>query len=203
MPIARRALVTAVALFALALLPQGVVAQDHADEGGDGVSTFGEDFPHGVTFWTRREPDGCTLCAPSIDINGGFFMQQQDPIDISTGFFRLHTQWGLGIKHIAMSADLLWRSGSGGSSAVLMAQYEPISQRSRFYLSAGGGLIDDDGGFWPWVQATAAYRSPIHDLAPFVMVGKVPGDDAGINHNAQLYLGVAHPLAPYKMHGLH
>ena len=195
----RRMLLSLIAAIALATLPGALAAQDHAVEGGDGASTFGEDFPNGVTFWTRREPIGCWLCAPSVDINGGYYMVEDESADISTGFFRLHTQWGLGVKHIAMSADLLWR-GEGGSSAVLMAQYEPISQRSRFYASVGFGVIDDNSGFWPWGQATLAYRSPIHDLAPFVMLGKVLTDDSGVNDNPQLFLGLAHPIAPYRMH---
>jgi len=196
----RRTLVTLAAAFALATLPGQLTAQDHAMEGGDGASTFGEDFPNGVTFWTRREPSGCWLCAPSVDINGGYYMVEDQYADISTGFFRLHTQWGLGIKHIAMSADLLWISGEGGSSAVLMAQYEPISQRSRFYASAGLGLIDDNNGFSPWVQATLAYRSPIHDLAPFVMIGQVPGEIGETGEHPHFFIGIAHPIAPYRMH---
>ena len=194
----RRALVAALATLALAALPAALSAQDH-DMGGDGASTFGEDFPHGVTFWTRREPVGCWLCDPSIDINGGLYQVESTPKDVSTGFARLHTQWGLGIRHIALSADLLWRGG-GGSSAVLVAQYEPISQRSRFYTSAGFGLIDDNNGFWRWGQVTLAYRSPIHDLAPFVMVGRVLGES---DQKTQFFFGVAHPIAPYRMHGLH
>ena len=88
----RRTLFAALAALAFALLPGNVSAQAH-DMASDGASTFPEEFPHGVTFWTRREPDGCWLCAPAIDINGGLFKMKASPNDISETFWRLHSQW--------------------------------------------------------------------------------------------------------------
>lgn len=201
----RRTLFAAVAALALVALPGQLAAQEH-DMGNDGASTFGEEFPHGVTFWTRREPVGCWLCDPSIDINGGRYQTEADPDDISETFWRLHTQWGTGFRHVAMSADILWIPNLTQSSSTVsfVAQYEPISQQKRLYASIGVGMIsgrDQDGnGFSPWGQAVIAYRSPIHDLAPFVQVGQVlNGDDREIEY----LFGIAHPIAPYKMHGLH
>jgi hypothetical protein len=198
----RRSLYAALAALSLAFLPGQLVAQDHA-MGGDGASTFGEEFPHGVTFWTRREPDGCTLCAPAIDINAGLYKMEAEPDALSETFIRLHTQWGLGIRHMSLSADLLWIPGLTQStpSVAFVAQYEPISQAKRFYVGVGGGMIsgrDQDGnGFSLWGQATVAYRSPIHDIAPFVQVGQVlSGDD----REMEFLFGVAHPIAPYRMH---
>ena len=205
MSITRQTLFTACAAFAFAFLPGKATAQAH-DMGNDGASAFGEEFPHGVTFWTRREPDGCWLCAPAIDINGGLFKMKQSPTDVSDAFWRLHSQWGLGIRHLAMSADILWIPKLSQSSPAVsfVAQYEPISQAKRFYASAGVGMIsgrDQAGnGFSPWAQAVVAYRSPIHDLAPFVQAGRVLN---GTNRETEFLFGIAHPIAPYKMHGVH
>ena len=57
----RRTLFAAFAALSFALLPGQVRAQVH-EASADGAATFGEEFPHGVTFWTRREPVGCWFC---------------------------------------------------------------------------------------------------------------------------------------------
>ena len=208
MQLARPTLVAAIAALCLAA-PARAAAQDHAMDHGnemmadDGVSTFGEDFPHGVTFWTRREPEGCWLCAPAVDINGGLYYTKASPDNISKGFVRVHTQWGLGVRHVALSADMLFvpRLTQSTPAVSFVAQYEPVSQISRFYASVGAGMISgrDQGGngFSPWAQAVVAYRSPIHDVAPFVQVGRVLN---GTDREFEFLFGVAHPIAPYRMH---
>ena len=202
----RRTLVAALSAFSLALLPAQLTAQDH-DMSGDGASTFGEEFPHGVTFWTRREPEGCTLCAPAIDINVGLYQRTGDVTeDISELALRLHTQFGLGIRHVALAVDLLWvpeLTKVSPDNFTLVAQYEPIDQRKRLYANVGLGVIAGreqnagENGFSPWATATVAYRGPIHDITPFVQVGRVmSGDD----RKFEFLFGIAHPIAPYRMH---
>jgi hypothetical protein len=203
----RRTLLSLIAAFALATLPGQLIAQDHEMAGDDGASTFGEEFPHGVTFWTRREPVGCWLCDPSIDINAGWYQRTGDvPADVSEFALRLHTQLGTGIKHIGLAVDLLWLPGLTKVSPdnfTIVAQYEPLDQRKRLYANLGLGVIAGreqnagENGFSPWATATVAFRGPIHDLAPFVQVGRVlSGDD----RKFEFLLGIAHPIAPYRMH---
>lgn len=198
----RRTLFATLAALVLAALPGRLRAQDHA-MASDGASTFPEEFPHGVTFWTRREPEGCWLCDPSIDINGGLFKMKASPDDVSETFWRVHTQWGLGVRHLALSADILWVPELSQSSPTVsfVAQFEPISQRKRLYASVGVGMVtghDQDGnGFTPWGQAQLAYRSPIHDIAPFVQIGRALNGD---NRESEILIGLAHPIAPYRMH---
>lgn len=202
MSIVRRTAAAAFAALSLLVLPNVASAQMSHDA-GDGVSTFGEDFPHGVAFWTRREPDGCHLCAPAIDINAGLYRVQATPDDISKAFIRLHSQFGTGIRHLAFAADILWIPKLTQSSPTFsaIAQYEPISQQKRLYASAGIGMIsgrDQAGnGFSPWAQGTVAYRSAIHDLTPFVQVGRVLN---GSDREWEFLFGLAHPIAPYRMH---
>lgn len=205
----RRALVAALAVLSLAFVPGALSAQDH-DQGSDGAATFGEDFPHGVTFWTRREPVGCWLCEPAIDFNFGRYQRTGDVAeDVSENAIRLHTQFGTGFRHFALAVDLLWIPSITKVSPdnfTLVAQYEPISQQQRLYANVGLGLIAGreqtagENGFSPWATATIAYRSKIHDIAPFVQVGRVLNGD---NREFEFLFGVAHPIAPYRMHGLH
>jgi hypothetical protein len=42
----------------------------------------------------------------------------------------------------------------------------------------------------------AAFRTPVHELTPFVQIGKALVDGA----KAELLIGIAHPLAPYLLH---
>lgn len=203
----RRTLIAAATALALAFLPGTISAQD---VGSDGAATFGEDFPHGVTFWTRREPVGCWLCEPAIDFNVGLFQRTGDvPSDVSETFLRLHTQFGTGFRHIGLAVDLVWvpsETKVSPDNFTIVAQYEPLSQRKRLYMNAGLGLIAGreqnagENGFSPWAQATVAYRSAIHDIAPFVQVGLVLN---GTDREFEFLFGVAHPIAPYQMHGLH
>ena len=205
MSIVRRTFAAAVAAGALALLPGSLAAQQSHDV-GDGVSTFGEDFPHGVAFWTRREPDGCHLCAPAIDINAGLLKMKASPSDVSDAFIRLHSQFGTGIRHLAFSADVVWvpKVSHSSPSFSAVAQYEPISQQKRVYAAAGLGIVSNGStsgtGFGPWVQGVLAYRSKIHDLTPFVQAGRIL---SGTGREWQCLFGIAHPIAPYRMHGLH
>ena len=202
MPSLRRTLTAALTLAAVALLPGSLAAQQHPMS-DDGVSTFGEDFPHGVTFWTRREPDGCTICAPSIDFNAGILKMKSTPSDISDAFIRLHSQFGIGFRHISLAADVLWVPKVSHSTPTFsaVAQYEPISQVKRIYAAAGLGIVSNGStsgtGFGPWAQGVVAYRSKIHDLTPFVQAGRIL---SGTGREWQFLLGVAHPVAPYKMH---
>lgn len=202
MSIVRRTLAAAVTVSALALLPAALAAQQ-SQGGDDGVSTFGEDFPHGVAFWTRREPDGCHLCAPAIDINAGLLSMKATPDDISDAFIRLHSQFGTGIRHLAFSADVVWvpKLSHSTPSFSAVAQYEPISQQKRVYAAAGLGIVSNGStsgtGFGPWVQGVLGYRSKIHDLTPFAQAGRIL---SGSGREWQFLLGIAHPIAPYRMH---
>ena len=38
------------------------------------------------------------------------------------------------------------------------------------------------------------------DIAPFVQAGRVLN---GTNRETEFLFGIAHPIAPYKMHGVH
>jgi hypothetical protein len=203
MSLPRRTLLAAAALLSLAFLPGRLTAQMHGGTSDEGTSTFGEEFPHGVTFWTRREPEGCWLCAPAIDFNAGFFKTKATPSDLTEGFVRVHSQWGLGFRHLAMSADALWIPHLTQSTPRIsfVAQVEPISQAKRLYASAGIGMISNGSasgkGFGGWAQAVVAYRSPIHDIAPFIQAGRML---SGSNRETEILLGLAHPIAPYRMH---
>ncbi|MGH7532103.1 MAG: hypothetical protein ACREL4_02320 [Gemmatimonadales bacterium] len=171
-------------------------------QGNHGMDADHPWWGHGVTFWSQASPEGCWLCSPSIDINGGLF-SSKDAASSSTNyaFVRLHTQIGLGIPYISLASDVNFIPTLGATPTFsMLAQFEPLRTLSRVYTSAGIGLITghDPGAdrMEPWAQATLAYRSIIHDLTPFVQVGSALNS----GQKLELLFGIAHPLAPYKMH---
>lgn len=155
--------------------------------------------PHGTTF-SQGPRDNWTFAAPHLDIDGGVFRVSRTAGDTSLGFVRLHLQTAPGIPLLEVSSDLIWLPQRGATptwSAVL--QVAPLRETSRVYLSAGiGGISGHDAAdrLSGWVQAVLAIRTPIHELTPFVQIGKALVDGA----RAELLCGIAHPLAPYLLH---
>jgi hypothetical protein len=179
----------------LALLPVTRVAGQHAAAPGD--SDTGPVI-HGRTFSTGTR-EGWTFSTPHLDINGGLYRISSG--GTSQAFFRLHLQTALGIHVVQVSSDLQWIP-SFGATPVWSGTLElaPIHQESPFYVAAGIGLITGhDFGvdkLVGWAQGTVAARTPIHELTPFVQVGR-----ALVSGNrTEFLIGIAHPLAPYKLH---
>ena len=148
---------------------------------------------HGRTFSTGPR-EGWTFSSPHIDIGGGVYMEP----GVSEGFFRVHVQVAAGPKLLELTTDLLWLpafSARPTLSAVL--QVAPLPEHSPFYVAAGGGLITGSTNrFAGWLQAELAVRTPIHELTPFLSVGRQLVAGAEV----ELQIGIAHPLAPYLLH---
>ncbi|MGH2626869.1 MAG: hypothetical protein ACRDHY_09495 [Anaerolineales bacterium] len=189
----RLALIGSLAALVTVAPARAAAQHDHETEGEEPRS-------HGSTFSTGPR-DGWTLSAPHLDVNGGLFYVRTDPTETNEAFVRLHAQTALGIPYVQLSADVLWIpqfSATPTWSGVL--ELAPIQRASPFYLAGGIGLIsgryqgrDKLSG---WVQGTAAYRSPIHELTPFVQVGKALTD----GNEVEFLFGISHPLAPYTFH---
>jgi hypothetical protein len=164
----------------------------HAEEGDTTKQ------PHGRTFSTGSR-EGWTFSTPHIDFAGGVWMRP-DQSDASEGFFRLHMLTGAGPKLVELEVDLLWLPAVGATptlSAVL--QLAPFSPESRLYLSGGGGFVTrraQTDRLAGWLQAQMAFRTPIHELTPFITIGRALVADAAL----ELQFGIAHPLAPYLLH---
>ncbi|HET9707750.1 MAG TPA: hypothetical protein VFP39_05560 [Gemmatimonadales bacterium] len=181
----------------LALLPVIGVAGQHAAAPGD--SDTGPVI-HGRTFSTGTR-EGWTFSTSHLDIDGGLYRVGSGGANVSKAFFRLHVQTALGIHLVQVSSDLQWIP-SFGATPVWSGTLElaPIHQESPFYVAGGIGLVTGhDFGLDKlvgWAQGTVAARTPIHELTPFVQVGRalVTG-----NHT-EFLIGIAHPLAPYKLH---
>lgn len=155
---------------------------------------------HGRTFSTGTR-EGWTFSTPHLDINGGLFEVHSGGTDVSKAFVRLRLETALGIHVVQVSSDLLWIPAFGATpvwSGTL--ELAPIHQESPFYVAGGIGLITgrDFGAdrLVGWLQGTAALRTPIHELAPFVQVGKA----LTAGNKVEFLIGLAHPLAPYKLH---
>lgn len=183
---------------ALALLPMSRVVAQHPTAAGDSDSG---PVIHGRTFSTGTR-ENWTFSTPHLDINGGaYYVTAAGGGHVDKAFFRLHLQTALGVHAIQVSSDLLWIP-SFGATPVWSAALElaPIHQESPFYVAGGIGLITGhDPGvdrLAGWAQGTAAYRTTIHELTPFVQVGRALTSGQRI----EWLFGIAHPLAPYKLH---
>ncbi|HKS17443.1 MAG TPA: hypothetical protein VJU16_09035 [Planctomycetota bacterium] len=151
--------------------------------------------PHGRTFSTGTR-EGWTFSTPHIDIGGGVYMEPNHDPKVSEGFFRLHMQTAVGPKLLELAVDALWLPGvSANPVLTAVIQAAPLPEHSPFYFGAGGGVITGSR-LEGWVQAEFAFRTKIHELTPFISVGKalVSGSEL------ELQIGIAHPLAPYLFH---
>lgn len=177
-------------LLALIIVPLGSVeAQDTVEQGPVHGKAF---FPGSGAGWT--------VGYPSVDVNAGYSSAVRNLFTPANHLFlRVHTSMNTGIPHLALSVDLNWLPQvSANPSVSFLGQVDPLSRESKFYLSGGGGLITAHNGnkFAGWVQVVLAYRTHIHELAPFVQVGHA----LVTQQRVEFLLGVAHPLAPYLFH---
>jgi len=156
---------------------------------------------HGKAFFPGNGA-GWTFGYPTLDVNAGLY-STKTPTDSSYNklFLRAHASMNTGIPHLAISADLTWIPAVGATPVVsFLGQVDPLNRESDLYLSLGAGLITSHvtgaDKFAGWAQAVVAYRTHIHELAPFVQAGHAlnPG------HKFEFLFGVAHPLAPYLFH---
>ena len=153
---------------------------------------------HGRTFSTGPR-EGWTFSSPHIDIGGGVYLEPGHEPSVSEGFFRVHVQFAVGPKLLELATDLLWLPALSATPTLSAAlQLAPLPEHSPFYVAAGAGLITNRvaNRFAGWLQAELAVRTPIHELTPFISIGKAMVADSEL----ELQIGIAHPLAPYLLH---
>jgi len=178
------------------VLGAGPLAAQH-DAMGD--SGYEDSQPHQVAFSEGPRP-GWTIGAPHLDVNGGVFYVDRGTDHTSEAFIRLHAQAALGIPGVGLASDLQWIPKVGATpiwSAV--GQVTPLPRDSRLFLSGGVGVVTGHSSsdrLRGWVQGVLAVRTPVHELAPFVQVGRAFGS----GQKAEFLFGLAHPLAPYRFH---
>ncbi|MES2124641.1 MAG: hypothetical protein V4503_08120 [Gemmatimonadota bacterium] len=153
--------------------------------------------------FTSGDPKGWTIGAPHLDIAGGYYhIGGEQAGDNSAAFIRAHAQFSIGSPVIQIASDIQFLPKFTGANPTIsaVAQLAPIKTSSPLFLAAGIGLISGHNGdrMAGWLQATAAIRTPLHAITIFGQIGKslVSGS------KGELLLGVQHPLAPYKFHGL-
>lgn len=180
----------------VALPLTATVAQQ--DAGGGEASHL----PHGRAF-SPGNGAGWTFGYPTLDLDAGLF----DTGGSSGGpgvhklFLRAHAGTNTGIPHLALSLDATWLPSVGATPALsFLGQIDPLDRDSPFYLSVGAGLITGHvvtgDKFAGWAQAVVAYRTHIHELAPFVQAGHALNS----GQKFEFLFGLAHPLAPYLFH---
>lgn len=184
---------TVIATLLIAAWTAPVALAQHSEEPDSGPKS------HGRTFSTGPR-EGWTFSSPHVDIGGGVYMEPGHDPKVSEGFFRVHLQIAAGPKLVELAADLLWLPALGATPTFSAAlQLAPLSEESPVYFAAGIGLITGRAPtdrFAGWLQAELAVRTPIHELTPFLSVGRALVDGAEL----ELQIGIAHPLAPYLLH---
>ena len=180
------------------ILAAGRLAAQHSDSAADDYQD--QAHPHQTAF-SQGPRTGWTIGAPHLDLNGGLYFVDRDPESTREGFLRLHAQAAVGIPGLGIASDLQWIPRFGATptwSAV--AQITPLKANSIIYLSGGAGVVTGHSTrgdrLKGWFQGVLAIRTPIHELAPFVQVGRATGS----GQKAEFLFGVAHPLAPYRFH---
>ena len=157
------------------------------------------DHPHTYPF-TNGSPDGWTFGPPHLDVAGGYYSAGASS---HAAFFRAHVQLGVKSRYLQLSSDIQFVPAltQATPSASLVLQFAPLAEASDFYVSAGVGLITNhavSGAAAGWTQAQLAWRGPLHGFALFGQLGKALNGGSG----NELLIGVQHPLAPYRAHGL-
>lgn len=181
---------------ALAALPVTQARAQHDGDNGDEGKVHGRAFSPGSGA-------GWTFGYPTLDINAGLFDTDgpSGAAAVHKFFFRAHAGMNTGIPHLAMSLDANWLPSAGATPILsFVAQIDPLARESPFYVSVGAGLITGHvlsaDKFAGWAQAVVAFRTPIHELTPFVQAGRALNS----GQKFEFLFGVAHPLAPYLLH---
>lgn len=159
-------------------------------------------LPRGRAF-SPASGAGWTFGYPTLDLNAGLFDTggSNGGAGVHKFFFRAHAGMNTGIPHVGLSLDADWLP-SVGATPVLSAvgQIDPLDRESPFYFSVGAGVITGHVAsadrFAGWVQALLAYRTPVHELAPFIQAGHA----LNAGQRFEFLFGIAHPLAPYRLH---
>jgi hypothetical protein len=180
-------LATSVVSAATAQMPPDSVAGDH---------------PHTYPF-TNGSPDGWTFGPPHLDVAAGYYDASGSGGSSNAAFFRAHAQLAIKSRYLQLSSDIQFVPAltKANPSASLVLQIAPLLEGSHFYFSAGAGLITNhtsSGAAAGWVQTQFAWRAPIHGFAFFGQLGR----SLNTGSATELLIGVQHPLAPYRAHGL-
>jgi hypothetical protein len=182
-------------------LPLRVAAQNPADSvalaADDAAGDVTGSAPGHISPFTEGHHGGWLFGAPHLDVNAGAWHTP----GTTDAAFRLHTQYAPGnIRVVEIAWDLLFVPERGATPFVsAIVQLSPLPEHAPFYVNVGAGLIT---GHNPngdrlngWLEATAAWRSPLHDITPFVQLGHATGS----GHEFELLIALAHPLSPYHV----
>ncbi|MEP6474326.1 MAG: hypothetical protein ABJC74_11420 [Gemmatimonadota bacterium] len=190
-------------LLALSLTLASTAARGQTTSPADSGALAGEDAagditgskPGHISIFTEGHHGGWLFGAPHLDLNAGVYQTT----GTTNAAIRLHTQYAPGsMRVIEIAADLLFIPARGATPTVSgIVQVSPLPEHLPVYVNVGAGLItghnpsgDRANG---WLEATAAWRTPLHDVGVFVQVGHATGS----GHQFEFLFALAHPLAPY------
>lgn len=184
-----------------ATLTSRTIAQTPADSASlaadDAAGDVTGSAPGHIAPFTEGHHGGWLFGAPHLDVNAGAY----HVTGTTDAAFRLHTQYAPGaIRVVEIAWDLLFIPARGATPFVsAVAQLSPLPEHSPLYVNVGAGLITGHSAAGDrlngWLETTLAWRSPLHDITPFVQIGHATGS----GHRFEFLFALAHPLSPYHV----
>lgn len=179
-----------------------VVAAGTARAQGAMEGMTGMAHPHTRPF-TVGGTDDWTLGVPHVDLNGGVLTAPAKDalVKISEGYVSARLQMGLGSPNLQFAATTLFLPRVGTAAEFTgVIQFVPTDNDGPIFAAVGAGVMTGRSGGGtraePIGQATLGWRTPVHEITPFVQMNAPLSSGARV----ELQFGVSHPLAPWTFH---
>lgn len=188
-------------LLAIVALPSQSLAQAHEDNATSAAADSSSDetgsAPGHISTFTEGHHHGWLFASPHFDVNAGAW----HTTGTTNAAPRFHLQYAPGaIRAVEVAWDLLFLPARGATPVVsAIVQYSPLPEYGRVYGNVGAGGITGHSASGDrlngWLEATLAYRSPFHDVTPFVQIGHA----TGAGNRFEFLFALAHPISPYHV----
>lgn len=163
-----------------------------------------------------RHMDGsdCTFCRPYLFFEGATLFRGDEALpdrsaDDVAALVRGKLEIGTPARHLGLFAHMDVVPADGPSPNLTYGlQVWALPRFSDFNLTGGIGLTHRRNGIGDdpptayelrgWAHVGAEYQTPIHEFGLYAQLGGPLSGEAG----AELQVGLRHPVAPWKFHGI-
>lgn len=159
-------------------------------------------------------PADCTFCRPWVFVEGGYARWSDEALPESdasnwTPVGRLVLEVGTPTRHVGLFTHLELAPEFGPAPEMTAGLQAWLLPRfSDFNVTGGVGVKHDRLGVGEerpgeyelraWTHLGAEYQTPIHEFAIYGQAGTTLAGEAG----PEFQVGVRHPLAPWRFHGI-
>lgn len=158
--------------------------------------------------------DDCTFCRPYLFVEGAGIHRSDEALpdrasDNEAILVRGKLEVGTPTRHLGLFAHMEVIPSDGPSPNLTYGlQVWALPRFSDFNLTGGIGLThrrngigDDPPGAYElrgWAHVGAEYQTPVHEIGLYAQAGTPLSGEAG----PEFQLGLRHPVAPWKFHGI-